>query len=150
MKCQEETCYCTDFNRKFCKNYTAASKKKKSPAKKAKKATGEMDLFKQIWDERPHVCFVSGNKLKFSPHIFFHILGKGAFAKYRLERKNILLVCPEYHDDWHRMTRAEMLAKDPDWQKVFDIYEELKIQYIKELKEELITYQPKKKQEDQQ
>lgn len=146
MKCQAETCYCTDFNRKFCKNYTAASKKKGSKGlSKARKPTGEMKLFQQIWDERPHVCFVSGDRLSFSPSVFFHILGKGAYAKYRLERKNILLVSPEYHTDWHTMTRAELLAKNPDWQKVFDLYEELKIQYIKELKEELIAYQPKKK-----
>lgn len=146
MKCQATECFCTDFNRRFCKNYRNDKKpKKKSTLQTKRKPTGEMDLFKKLWEERPHVCFVSGDTIRFSPSVFFHILGKGAFEKYRLNPNNIIFVKPEYHDDWHNMTRAELLQKDCDWQKVFDMYDELKRSYIQQLREELIVYLPKKK-----
>ena len=101
MKCQAEECFCTDFNRTFCKNYREDAKPKskglkRTPMKKKYKATGEMDLFKHLWETRKHKCYITGRELEFSPSICFHILGKGAFPAYRLNPSNIIFVNAEY------------------------------------------------------
>lgn len=139
-KCHAEICHCTDFNRRFCKDFReekpvkdtslkAKTPLRKTPLKTKRKATGEMELFKALWEKRKHRCFVTGQKLEFSPSIFFHILGKGAFPGYRLNPSNIIFVNAEYHTDWHTIGREKLLKKDPRWQRVFDLYEMLKIEY---------------------
>ena len=155
MKCQAEECFCTDFNRTFCKNYREDAKPKskglkRTDFKKKYKPTGEMDLFKHLWEARKHRCYVTGRELEFSPSICFHILGKGAYPKYRLNPDNIIFVSREYHDDWHSMTKPELLKKDCDWQKVFDLYDNLKERYIREAKAELSVYLQLVQKEGQQ
>jgi hypothetical protein len=150
MKCQNTECHCTTFNQKFCKFYRPDKKKKSSGISKVRKPTGEMEVFQKLWEERPHTCFVSGNQLEFSHYICFHILGKGAYPKYRLNPDNIIFVSREYHDDWHSMTKPELIKKDCDWQKVFDIYDTLKERYIREAKAELSVYLQLVQKEDQQ
>lgn len=91
-----------------------------------RKATGEAALFKTIWETRPHVSFVSGTPLPYMDvRCFFHVLGKGAYKRFQLFDKNVILTTAEEHHDWHSMTKAELLQKDPRWQKVFDLKEEL-------------------------
>lgn len=137
MKCQASECFCTDFNRTFCKNYRADDKPKKiglrkTSMKKRYKPTGEMDLFKHLWGTRKHTCYITGRELEFSPSICFHILGKGAFPAYRLNPSNIIFVNAEYHTDWHTMSREKLLKKDRRWEYVFKLYEMLKIAYYSE------------------
>lgn len=69
------------------------------PKKKGK--TGELALFKEIWNERPHFCEVSGKPLKeFSVGLFSHVLTKGAYPGFRLYKKNIVLCTYEWHQTW--------------------------------------------------
>jgi hypothetical protein len=137
MKCHAEECFCTDFNRTFCKNYKEEAKPKskglkRTQFKKKYKATGEMDLFKHLWETRKHRCYVTGRELEFSPSICFHILGKGAFPAYRLNPSNIIFVNAEYHTDWHTLSREKLLQKDSRWAYIFKLYEMLKIAYYSE------------------
>ena len=63
-------------------------KKGKKPAKRApRKATGELQVFMEIWKERPHFSEVSGRPLLPLGHPewirqFSHILSKGAFPSF--------------------------------------------------------------------
>ena len=62
-------------------------------------ATGEKDLFLEIWEERAHVSQISGKHLGDTPraHYFAHILGKGAYPGFRLRKDNIVLMTIEEH-----------------------------------------------------
>lgn len=105
---------------------------KRSPIKqKPRKPTGELVLFQSIWETRPHVSFVSGVDLgeEMNVSMFSHLLTKAAYPGYRLYDKNIVLKTPQEHFQWHNLPREKLLEKSPNWQKVFDLYDELQHEY---------------------
>lgn len=68
-----------------------------------KKMSGQKEMFEEIWKERPHHSELSGKKLlgKSHPqwhHQFLHVLNKGRYPHYKLNKDNILLALPEEHD----------------------------------------------------
>jgi 5-methylcytosine-specific restriction endonuclease McrA len=75
--------------------------RRKSYIKRKRKATGERDLFLEIWNEREHIC---SNK-KCQKHLgedplayyFAHIKPKGVYPELRLEKTNIQLLCWACH-----------------------------------------------------
>lgn len=72
---------------------------KKKPVKKFKKPTGEAALFKEIWEEREHICINCKVYLGEEPivHYFSHRLGKKAHPELRLDKDNIDLLCRDCH-----------------------------------------------------
>lgn len=108
----------------ICSNkYKNAQKKPKT--KVVRKKTGELSVFLELWNERPHVSQVSGEPIQFfSVSNFAHILSKGAFPSLRLEKRNIYLVTKEEHHEYDCGDRGA-LEKDPKWAEVFLIREEL-------------------------
>lgn len=69
----------------------------------------ELLMFKQIWEERPHFCEVTGKPLKaFDVRLFSHVLTKGAYPKFRLYKKNIVLCLYEKHFEWEFKTRKTL------------------------------------------
>lgn len=73
--------------------------KKKPIKKKFPKKTGEAEMFKQIWEEREHICINCKVYLGEEPivHFFSHIKGKGANPELRLDKDNIDLLCRDCH-----------------------------------------------------
>ena len=72
------------------------------------KKTGELELFKKIWEERPHVSEVSGKPLgNFKPMYFSHVLTKGAYPGFRLNKDNIVLKTEHEHQLWEFGTREQ-------------------------------------------
>ena len=76
--------------------------------KKAAKDCGlmlqsESQLFYDIWEERPHVCYLTFREINFpkgSPlwfSCFAHVLPKGRFKEFKYLKDNIILVLPEVH-----------------------------------------------------
>lgn len=76
--------------------------KKTHVKSKARKATGERELFLKIWEERSHYCQHCGMYLGEEPKSFYfsHIKGKGAYPELRLDPNNIELLCYECHHKW--------------------------------------------------
>ena len=72
--------------------------KQNSNPKKRKK-TGDLELFKEIRNERTHYCVKCskwlGHNLK--PMFFSHIKSKGAYPELRMDKSNIELLCAECH-----------------------------------------------------
>ncbi len=67
-----------------------------------KKSTGELKLFKEIWEEREHKSELSGDPLfeMNNPQWicqFLHILPKGTYPHYRLKKENIILGTVDEH-----------------------------------------------------
>lgn len=132
--CQALECFCTDFNRRFCKDYREPPKVKKILQKigPKRKQIKELEFFQQEWKKRGGYCFITGEKLVFSPSVCFHVLGKGAFPKYRLNPDNLIFVNAKYHSDWHQLGQQKCLETDPRWQMVIDLYNKLKIEFNNE------------------
>ncbi len=81
---------------------------KRTAIKKKFKATGEGEIFKEIWDERPHVCTWCkvhlGNEMR--TWFFAHIKSKKQFPELRLDKVNIMLHCLECHTEYDQGTKA--------------------------------------------
>lgn len=93
----------------------------------------QTELFNWIEENRPPISEVSGKPIVnlesgYKRHwCFAHILGKGAYPKFKLYYKNILLVTPEEHTYFDDNTaRAK---RDPQWKWVFDLQDLLKAEY---------------------
>jgi hypothetical protein len=98
-------------------------------SEKQKKVNAEdLAFFKEIWNERPHYSEVSGEPLgdEFNVCFFSHILTKGSYPRFRHCKKNILLMSFQEHQEWEFADR-----KDPKWNPVRDLSEELIIEYYK-------------------
>ena len=72
----------------------------KTPKNKQKyKNTGELLMFKEIWEERDHICINCKKELgeELNIQYFSHRVSKGRDAKLRLEKSNIDILCCECH-----------------------------------------------------
>lgn len=56
------------------------------------------ELYKEIWDERPHVCANCGYPIR-EPiaHVFSHIKSKGARPDLKFDKDNIELLCSTWN-----------------------------------------------------
>lgn len=95
-------------------------------------ATGELALFLEIWNERPHVSEVSGLPLPCKEnmlwiHIFSHLLPKSIYGRFRLRKDNIVLMLPSEHSMWG--SYPHLLKDKPEWNWVFEKRDELRIEY---------------------
>lgn len=101
-------------------------------------ATGEAILFIEIWDglePDERVSFVSGHCLEDQHEMrtfyFAHVLGKGNYPKFRLNKKNIVLLNFHEHKLWD--TARFKIRENPHlmkmWEKMFKLEEELIAEY---------------------
>ncbi|MFO0190324.1 MAG: hypothetical protein ACK54F_03645 [Planctomycetia bacterium] len=98
--------------------------KKASTLTTKRKATGEKEVFREVWEERPHNCEICGVFIKEARAInFSHALPKGKFPEYRLDKRNIFLKCEECHQRWH--TWGKELRTSSKWGKFFTRYDNL-------------------------
>lgn len=109
-------------------------KVKKSLKSKPMKVTGEKKVFEEIWGERPHVSQVSGKPLLPEYHKlwhwqFAHCRSKGADSSNRLNKDNILLMTWDEHHAWDNARHT--LKNKPEWEWVFDKYENIKLSKFK-------------------
>lgn len=73
-------------------------KKKKE---RLKNQWSEVDVFRDIWNERPHFCEICWIEVKnafmnerlVKPQCFAHILAKWMYPKFRMMKENIMQVC---------------------------------------------------------
>lgn len=102
-----------------------------------KKPTGEKVLFEVIWNTRPRVSFLDGKPLGECAYAwtFAHCLrkAKGHFPEFKLYDKNIMLLTKRQHElfDDHVRTPDFLIEKDHRWQKIFDLRDELLMEYEK-------------------
>ena len=105
-----------------------------------KKPTGEKEVFEEIAVEREWACFVTGkylNELKASQ--FAHVLPKALnkYPLFKLYKKNIVILSDEAHYAWDFKPRSE-LKKDKNFDKLFELEQELKDEYEEFKKKNLI------------
>ena len=94
-----------------------------------KGATGELKLFKEIINERGCRSQVSGKYItEITVSSMAHILSKKMYPKFRLYKKNIVVMTPEEHYQFD-FTSHEKLKMLPEWKWIFDLKEELLNEY---------------------
>lgn len=131
------------FSKKRCKTCagkTYAKPNQKTPinrkdlVRKASEPTGEGELFREIWNERPHICFVTGKPiLEPTASVFSHVLAKGLnkYPKFKLYKKNIQLLLPEIHSLFDHGTeeQRERSGYPEGWKRLYALREELLTEY---------------------
>lgn len=84
---------------------------KRNSIKKRVKKTGEMDVFHEIikehGDETIYCRCCNKPLYSLSPINFSHILSKGAYPSYRLDKRNIWIVCEVCHHDYEFGSRKQ-------------------------------------------
>ena len=112
-----------------CSNKCGYKLKNRTFNKKRKK-TGEGELFKELWNKRKRVSFVSGEPLGDEMNVFFfsHILTKGAYPSLRLYKKNIQFMTRKEHVMWD--FNKDKIKNDPKWKHVFKLADEIRKEYI--------------------
>lgn len=82
-------------------------KKKRVPLKRTQlkrkyNPTGELRVFREMWNNQKHVCQDCGTFLtEFSHSLFHHIKSKGKFPELRLVKANIKIICFDCHFKIH-------------------------------------------------
>lgn len=117
-ECRHPTCS-GDTCRREKKPKKFYSLKRSSPirkvSKKRRQRLGEQKVeqqkdwafFLEIWDEREHICFESGQPIYGEPLTlyFHHVLEKELYPQYRYKKWNIVLVTWAVHDNVHRLAK---------------------------------------------
>jgi hypothetical protein len=103
-----------------------ASTLKKSTFTKKRKATGEKEVFRRIWDaaDGNAKCLTCGVHISEGRAInFSHLLPKGKYPEYRLDERNIVLQCDRCHMKWHNYGNEMREVKR--WSTFFSKYDDL-------------------------
>ena len=110
--------------------------KAKKPYKYIRKPTGEAEVFKMIWEERPHKSQIGGEKItEAKPINFLHVLpkAKNKYPEFKLLKQNIVLGTAEEHRLWDE--GRETIRNNPKWQWMFELEETLIAKYKQHRKE---------------
>jgi len=108
---------------------TFSPKKPKKGLNKKPKPTGELELFKKIYEKRKGICCITKEWLPFHVESFAHVLSKGAYPSFRLEEFNILLVQREIHRLYDNSSKEKLLEKYPNASIIYDLKQALKERY---------------------
>jgi len=121
------------FSHGRCQVCAAKEKmKRKSQPTESGEERSMMAFFDEIWAERPHKSEIDGADLLPKGHKlwhwqFSHLLPKNPYAKFKFDKRNIVLKTVQQHQDWQF---AQYKLKDKEeWKWVFDKYDELKREY---------------------
>ena len=125
-------------DRKYC-HQGNQNRLRKKKAETKKEPSGELQLFYEIWAERPHVCAITGKTITESPDknlprwlcCFSHVIPKGSYPKYKLNPENIVLKTPQMHDNYHNKGKSELLEGEHgrQWKAFFDLKAKLALEY---------------------
>lgn len=141
--CKSDGCNNNVFGGGFCKFHQYKRQEKNKPIvstsinsfkeKKIKaksKASGQLTLFKEIWNERAHVSELSGDKISmFDVFCFHHILTKAAYPKFLLFKPNIIILTRAEHRMVHDHSFEDLIKKDMRWAEIERRYNILKTMY---------------------
>lgn len=138
-KCSKEGCDYNVFSHGLCKYHQprkeirrSSLKRSQKPIKARAKPTGELELFKEIWNERPHKSELSGDSIKeFSHMCFHHMLTKQAYPEHRLNKENIILITEQEHRVIHGYPLSYLIERDQRWSIIENRIENVKEQSAK-------------------
>ncbi len=131
--CNEKKKQAAKSHNRIDKEEVVQAIKKTSIVQRRREPTGELPLFKEMWqeaieksDENGPRCRCCRERLGFTFNITFfsHLLSKGLYPAYRLLKENIWIICFECHWKWSSGSRNIPIFEEKNKE-----YERLKIQY---------------------
>lgn len=105
---------------------------------------GQLKLFLSIWMEREHRSFISEITLRLRPgnnfwfNYFAHVIPKGLYPSFKLNKENIVFLTPEEHnlydfgtEDQRKKYVKKMAEKNinVNWEKLYQLRDRLKKKY---------------------
>ena len=74
-QCKKEGCNNPVFSHLYCRNhqYLRTDDKKPKGLNRKREPTGELEMFRVLWDEREHVCGVCGDYIEEFSRLIFTI-----------------------------------------------------------------------------
>ena len=107
---------------------------KRTPLTYKRKPTGELPVMKRIWaSTKEHKSFISDEPIKkFHVRNMAHVISKAKnkYPEFKLYVPNIRILTWKEHDQWDNGVRED-LKKLPEWNKMFELEEKLKLEYQK-------------------
>lgn len=97
-----------------------------TPKKKPRKPTGELNLFKKIYDKLDGKSQLTGNWLRFNVCNFVHVLSKGAAPNMRLHEDNIVHAEFEFHFMYDNASKERTLKSYPQAIWIYKLKEKIK------------------------
>lgn len=101
--------------------------------------TGEYNTFIEIWSERQHISFLTGEVIYENPgtlmfvNCFAHLLSKKNYPKFRLNKENIILLTPHQHFildfGTESMRKKYEEQHGCSFDRIFELRDKLKKQY---------------------
>jgi len=112
-------------------------------SKKKVKEQSLIEFYNDIWDNREHKCFVTGDNLDyvagtdFYRNVFAHILPKSKYKEYRLLSENVAILAPPIHLRYDNAVLEKILEFEQEtghsflklFQKEHDLFQEYKQKY---------------------
>lgn len=140
--CKRDGCKNPVFSHNYCKWHYKGAKEKREKYPEyipntESEITSQVDLFRKVWESRPHFSEISGepleryNGVNLLLNCFAHILPKGRFPLFKYREENIILLTPEEHHlfDFGTVEQRERTGKN--WDKLYQKIEYLKVEYTK-------------------
>jgi len=77
----------------------------------------------ELWPNVDHECCVCGTPIEEPvPHVFSHLLERGAYKRYARDPRNVVIMDLRCHDHWHS-NKARILESPPkEWKEVAELY----------------------------
>ena len=106
---------------------------KRRTEKNKKLVSEEVALGKRLFESRRKRSEISGNPLGYEyDHVFAsHVLPKGAYPKFRLYHKNIVLMSFDEHRAWEHYRHT--IKDRPEWGWVFQLQDLLRQEYYRDV-----------------
>jgi len=105
---------------------------KRTPIKyKPRGNTDQLDIMREVFDERGGFCEITGTELTFHPFCVHHILPKGKWERFELYKPNLIVIHPDIHFCYHNHTKDYVLRQWPEAIVIYEKIELLKMEYAK-------------------
>lgn len=92
--------------------------------------TDQVDVMREAFVERGSKCEITNEPLgEFDPFCVHHILNKNNYKRFKLVKKNMIVIHPDIHYAYHNNSKEYVLSQ---WPKAIVLYtkaEELRMEY---------------------
>lgn len=97
----------------------------------------EIEMFRWIWLNRPHVSYISGQPIQDDVRCFAHVLSKAInrYPHFRLNPDNVVLLTPFEHGLWDAGTKCDREEYPGDFAALETLAQSLREQYESEFKD---------------